>query len=833
MLDKTTYKYIVIGFITAFVVVGCSRKKDKFLNKNFHSITTKYNYLYNGNLLLDNALESLNDQEKDNFWKLLPLEKYNSEEIDKDFQNDIQTPFSQAEEKAVLAIQKHSMNINGKEENPIMDEAYLLLGKSRYYDKRFIPSLEAFNYILFKYPTSQYINHVKIWKEKINIRLGQSETAIVNLKELILDNKLENQDLAEANIYLAQAYINTKSQDSATSCLKIARQLISEKPLRARYNYILGQLYDDFKNKDSANTLYNENISYKRKIPREFLIHSHIRRTTNTDSINNSIIELQELVENIENKPFLGSLFHQIATLNLRQQKDSVATKFFNRSLESIVNDEYLERVNYQKLAEINFDNNEYLSAGLYYDSTLTKLEKKTKLYRQIKKKRDNLKDVILYENITKHNDSILALVKMSNDDREEYFKSYIDELRRIEEKRKKEEKKQTDFGSQNVFDQQPKAYDKALFYFYNPNAVAYGKSAFTKKWGKRKLVNNWRWSIQFDDLKSKNEKITILQVPKDSIYSIAYYTNRLPKSSKTIDSLKLVTNDAYYKLGAIYKDQFKEFEISNQKLTTLLSNNPETFLIPPAKYSIYKNYISLGQEMKAAQIKEDIIINYPTSKYAEFLLNPEETLSDTENNSMEIYKTIYDEYNNQNYLDAIALCNTNIKKLYESPIIPKIEMLKAVSIAKEFGYKRYMEQLNFIKVNYSNSIEGKEAEFIIKNVLPILSSTVFLDNDKSNNFKILYQFSKTSEADTENFVTIINEAINEIEYLELNTSRDYYNNIVTFVVLHGLKSYDGAMGLAEMLNKKPDINNKMSFVVSSENYKTIQIHKNLEEYLK
>ena len=62
MLDKTIYKYIFIGFITAFAVVGCSRKKDKFLNKNFHSITTKYNYLYNGNNLLNEALESLNDQ---------------------------------------------------------------------------------------------------------------------------------------------------------------------------------------------------------------------------------------------------------------------------------------------------------------------------------------------------------------------------------------------------------------------------------------------------------------------------------------------------------------------------------------------------------------------------------------------------------------------------------------------------------------------------------------------------------------------------------------------------------------------------------------------------
>ena len=832
MFNKIRLKYIFIGLISAFVVVGCSRKKDKFLNKNFHSITTKYNYLYNGNNLLGEALESLNEEEKDNFWELLSLEKYSSEETAKDFQNDIQTPFSQAEEKAALAIQKHSMNINGKEENPIMDEAYLLLGKARYYDQRFIPSLEAFNYILFKYPSSQYINNVKIWKEKINIRLGQSEMAIVNLKELILENTLKNKDLAEANIYLAQAYINTKSQDSAITCLKTARNLINEKPIKARYNYILGQLYDNFKYRDSAETLYDENISYKRKIPRELLIHSYIRRSANSDSINNSIIELQELVENIENRPFLGSLYHQIALLTLRQQKDSIATKFFNRSLESIVNDEYLERVNYQKLADISFNNNEYLIAGLYYDSTLTKLQKKTKLYRQIKKKRDNLKDVILYESITKYNDSILALINMNNADRKEYFRLYIDELKRKEEKRKELEK-QTDFGSQNVFDQQSKAYDEAIFYFYNPSAIAYGKSAFTKKWGKRKLVNNWRWSIEFSDLKNKDEGIVRSEIPQDSIYSVAYYLNRIPKSSATIDSLKLVTNDAYYKLGAIYKDQFKEFEISNQKLTILLSNNPETSLIPPAKYSMYKNYISLNEETKATKTKEEIIINYPTSKYAEFLLNPETALLDTENNPTEIYNTIYEEYNNQNYINAISLCDINIKKLYDSPILPKIEMLKAVSIAKEFGYNSYLEHLNFIKLNYSNSIEGKEAEFIIKNVLPLLSSTSFTENEEGNNFKILYPFSNASDVDIESFVATINEAVNEIEYLDLKTSRDYYNNIVTFVALHGLKSYDGAMGLVEMLNEKADINNKKSFVVSSENYKTIQIHKNLEEYLK
>jgi hypothetical protein len=421
----------------------------------------------------------------------------------------------------------------------------------------------------------------------------------------------------------------------------------------------------------------------------------------------------------------------------------------------------------------------------------------------------------------------------MDQKDREAYFETYIKELKIIQAQLKEEDAKTNNFGSQNLFDQKNSSYDEAVFYFYNPTAVSYGKGAFSKKWGKRKLVNNWRWSIEFDDLKKKDEGIANLEIPEDSLYNVDYYINKIPKSIKVIDSIKLVTNDAYYKLGAIYKDQFKEFKISNQKLTTLLNNSPEESLIPPAKYSIYKNQISLGDSEQAELIRDDIINNYPKSKYAEFLLNPEEAVFAVENNPIAIYNTIYQEYSDQNYIKAIELCDQKIKKLFDTPIISKIEMLKAVSIAKEYGYSQYKEQLNFIKLNYSNTIEGKEAEYILEEVLPLLSSKAFSENEVSNNFKIIYEFSNPLKEEITNFITLINNAINEIEYLELKTSKDYYNNIVTFVVLHGLKSYDGAMGLAEMLDKKPGIQKNNSFVISSENYKTIQIHKNLEEYLK
>src|SRR5690554_6546940 len=92
--------------------------------------------------------------------------------------------FNRAEEKAAKANQKHSMYINGQERHPQIGEAYLLLGKARYYDGRFIPALDAFNFIFDRYPTSNNINMAKVWKAKTNIRLRNEEFAIENLKRI-------------------------------------------------------------------------------------------------------------------------------------------------------------------------------------------------------------------------------------------------------------------------------------------------------------------------------------------------------------------------------------------------------------------------------------------------------------------------------------------------------------------------------------------------------------------------------------------------------------------------------------------------------------------------
>ena len=292
---------ILSFFFLAILIAGCSRKKDKFLNKNFHSVTTKYNFLFNGNNLYAEGLSDLENDVIENFWTLLPLEKFKFYRIDDE---ERETNFTRAEEKATLAIQKHSMNVDGKERNPIMDQAYFLLGKARYFDNRFIPALEAFNYILYKYPTSEYINKVKIWKEKINIRLDQNKYAIDNLKELLEEENLLIEERSLANSYLAQAFINIEQIDSAAYFLKKSNQQFKNIKNNPRNTFLLAQLYQELKVKDTASELYSEIIDLHRKIPRKFYIHSYINKSSISDSIENSIMELKELTMNFENNNF-------------------------------------------------------------------------------------------------------------------------------------------------------------------------------------------------------------------------------------------------------------------------------------------------------------------------------------------------------------------------------------------------------------------------------------------------------------------------------------------------------------------------------------------------
>lgn len=833
---KTIFNYIVLGALTVFTITSCSRKKDKFLNRTWHSVNTKYNVLYNGTVALEAGKIAVNSAYKENYWEVLPVERL---QITDDIDSNTKTKdpsIELAEVKAVKAIQKRGMNIKGKEKNPQIDEAYILLGQARYFDNRFIPALEAFNYILFKYPASSNINLAKIWRAKTNLRLQNEETAIKNLKQLIALEPLSKKDRVEATSTLAQAYITTKSLDSAITQLQLASQLTKNNEQRGRLHFIEGQLYSALGIKDSANIAFDKVIDLNRRTPRDYMISAHLEKIKNFDIENGNKLALQDLLEDLEtnreNRPFLDKIYHRIAAYHLQNKSDSVAITYFNKSLRTNSEDDYLTALNYQTLGDLSYDYSEYSKAGSYYDSTLLSLKDNSKSYRAIKRKRDNLEDVIYYESISRDNDSILSLVALSDTDKEAYFQTYIESLKLAEEASEKGAALTGNGfdGSTNVVAKKGKT-----FYFYNPTSVAFGKNEFIRIWGERALEANWRWSSKT----TQSESETVLETENgvdnsdQERFSVDYYLAQIPTEQTALDSIAKERNFAYYQLGLIYKDKFKDYKRAQGKLEALLTQNPEDRLVLPTKYNLYKLYALLEFKRLQARAKNDIIENHPDSRYAEILLNPESALLNTENSPETRYNNLYAQFESGNYQEVIDGCDIQIIRLDGDEIVPKLELLKVTSKARLFGFEAYKEGLNFVALNYPSSIEGKKAAQMYETVIPALENQEFVQDSTQTSFKLIFKF-ETKETDQSIALEgVLKAAIEGVDYFNYTVSRDRYDTNTIFVVVHGLKSVQGALGFVEILENKNDLKiSKPFFGISSKNYQTVQIHKNVKTYL-
>ncbi len=837
-------------FVALFLVTSCSRKKDTFVNRNFHALGTKYNILYNGEIALENGRATVDNAATDNYWELLPIERMQvSEDIFLPGQSKNQD-FERAEEKAIKAVQKHGMNIKGKEHNPQIDEAYLLLGKARYFDQRFIPALEAFNYILYKYPASDKINTAKVWREKTNVRLDNDDLAIKNLKRLLEQEQLEDQDLADATAILAQAYINTKAKDSAITQLAVAAEYTSKNKEKARYNYIIGQLYNDFGKIDSANIAFDKVIDMHRKIPRSYYINAHLAKATNFDSINGDKLAfleyLTDLEEDRENRPFLDKIYYRIAEFHRSNQRDSMAVAYYNKSLRATRGDKELKSRDYLTLGNMNFDQAIYKVAGAYYDSTMTNMKLNSKPYRIIKRKRENLDDVIYYEDIAKANDSILHLAGLSEADQLAYFTEYTTKLKAIAEAEalKAEAEKRRNAGIQTVANankvgQAPSRAPagaipgKQDFYFYNQTTVSYGKNEFVKIWGDRELKDNWRLSSSksntFNAIKDGD---SLADAVVDERFDPNFYISQIPLEQTVLDSLAKDRNFAYYQLGSIYKDKFKEYELAKNRLESLLKNNPEDRLILPSKYNLYKLYIELGEDQNAENMKMDIINNHSESRYAEILLNPESNLNNDENSPESLYANLYQQFLDQEYAEVIAKAETYIKQFEGDPMAPKFEILKASANGRLYGFEAYKTGVNYVALTYPNSEEGKMAEQIIETSFPLFANKTFISDDEAKHFNVLYPFKAAENEKIADFKTKLDEAISKITYFDLSTSIDVYDEDTIFVVVHGLKSVQGATGFAEILEERKVKINRNFYSISSPNYEIIQRHKSLNEYL-
>ena len=730
-----------IGFLSVLLfIISCSTKKDAFLNRNYNALTAQYNILYNGGVAFDKGLSEINVNYEDDFFELLPIEPLSFENIKfripilstgakepgigfdvkkTEEPEEALTPFDIAEQKAVKAIQKHSMNINGKERNKKIDDAYLLLGKSRYYTERFIPAIDAYNYIIANYPNASLINETKIWRAKAHIRIENEELAIETLEILLRKPDLPDFIREDANTALAMAYAKLDSVNTVRNYLWEATKTSKNKTQRARNLFVLGQLYSLDKIKDTASMVFKKLINFK-QAPYKFRIHAEIELAKNAVSDSSSLAILErykKLIKNRDNRPYLDAIYYQVAVLE--QERDSLneAILNYNKSLRAKNGGAKQKTYSYEQLAKIYFKDLDYVTSGAYYDSILQVANNKNTLrIKRFERRAKNLSSLVKYEKNLQKNDSILTLAALPKEQLEQYFQEYIDKIKKEDEELAQKKLNQISFGSSFGGGlQSTKA--KGKWYFYNTQSLGFGKSEFKRVWGSRPLEDNWRISDKSIIVNASNEDKDLVTNIKNPRYEISTYLETVPSSAKELDSLTFDRNTALFELGLIYKEQFKNPPKATRNLERLLVSNPDKELILPANYHLYQLYLLTGNT-KAAQYKDFILNSYPDSPFSKIILNPEIELSKEKevDEDAEVYEIAYKLYKDDFFEDAICFIDMTIPTLIKGSIlVSKFELLKAYAIGKYQNKDSYIAALEKVAVGYPQTEQGKKALEIMK----------------------------------------------------------------------------------------------------------------------
>lgn len=721
------------------MVFACSTKKDSVINRNYHALTTKFNVLFNGKEAFKIGLKAINETYEDNFWKQLPIEplSFKEEALVASKPNKGQfsgfdaapikketvkatSPFDRAEEKAVKAIQKHSMNIVEKERNRQIDDAYLLLGKARYYSQRFIPAIEAFNYVIENYPDASLINETKIWRAKANIRLDNERFAIESLKYLLvikdtLEADLPNEIRERGYTALAMAYVQTDSLQKAKESLINATRTNDNSVQAARNLFVLGQMYASENKKDSATTAFKRIVNF-RKAPYKFKIHAQIEIAKNFPKDSSSVAlhkTLQKLIKNRNNRSYLDALYYQVGALE--ENKDSIflAVENYNKSLRAKNAKPTQKTYTYERLGNLYFKNNEFQLASAYYDSVLQVAENKNELrIRRVKRKFKNLASLIAFENTVKTNDSILKLVAMPVEAQEAYFQEYVDTLKKKDEAIAQQKLNQLAFG--NSFGSSLQSISKGGWYFYNGQSLSFGKTTFQKTWNNRALEDNWRWASK--RAMSTSATTALKEAVASKRYDVPSYIATIPTDEIIIDSLKIYRNQGLYELGLIYKQQFVNLPLSIEKLERLLTLQPKENKLLSIYYNLYQIYTTVKNKPKAAFFKNKILTAYADTKFAQMIqfpnkkLTTEKSLSETE----KTYKEMYYLYKEGVFEEVVQKIDEMLPKIQNSILIPKFELLKAYCLGKYMEKATYLKAMKFVALSYGNSEEGKKAKQIV-----------------------------------------------------------------------------------------------------------------------
>lgn len=736
-----TKKYTLAAFFLlvagTFFFSACSTKKNTWTRRTYHNITAHYNVYWNGMDLMRQGIKDYDAQMKDNFSLVLPVYNFGDKTGNKaaNFSDN-------AIKKASKTIQKHSMFFNKKEYCKWIDDAYMLIGKAYFYKKDYGMARRTFEFVIKTYNDNEIKYDAMYWLAMANFQLGD-----FNRGEPMLDMLLNKINKGEApskyeekvNLAYANSYILQKNYDGAVPYLNRALELNPKVKMKTRIYFILGQIYQKQEDPERAAAMYTEVLKHTSPYEMEFnakinLAQCYTSKSTDRDYI---IKKLKKMLKDEKNLEFQDQIYYALAQISLTDKDTTLAIQYLGKSVSTSKNNNYQRAISALQLADIYFSFPNYPMAQAYYDSTMQFLPTDFANYKALKKKTETLTDLVMQLQLISREDSLQALASMPEDLRNKIIDKII--AKYISDEVKKQQAEQTKQQNQMFATQEDKSATTSTqgrWYFYNATTLASGFSTFAKKWGRRKLEDNWFLTdkaITMTPLEQPDTSQAMIAEESDSVAGKKpepkitnpkdrrFYSKDIPLTPAKLTASNQKIMDAYYKAGFIYIEGLNDYGHSIESFEILLQKYPVFARKAQTYYELYTLYSELKNDPKSDYYKNLLLTGYPETDYAKLLINPGyyKELASRKSESSKLYEVTYKAFQNQQYYMVISnAAEAQEKYKSDTTLLPRFDYLRALSLGKIEVADSMIVALNKIQKDYPRSPVSSLAQEVLTSLV-------------------------------------------------------------------------------------------------------------------
>lgn len=713
------------------------------------------------------------------------------------------------------------------------------------------------------------LQHANLWLARTYVERENYPGVERVLNSLKGNPNLQDDVQKELPIVWAYYALRRKNYAGAIPHLESAIELADKRHEKARLAFILGQIAEMDKSFDVAARYYERTVDLSSDYTLVFNAKLNLART----SFESGAASSQEMVQRLErmlrdekNTEYKDQIYFALAQIALRQPDLPLAIEHLQNAVaHGPANRPQLTESNYL-LAQLYYETGDYVSAKSAYDATLGTMLKNDSRYRQVDRLSKNLTDIARYLNDIALQDSLLRLSLLSPGERVELANA----LHKKQSSSKQSQDGNTPGalaagkgtrpgaalavggtgGPQAIPTSGQSVGVQSNFFAYNPKEVKRGQREFKNNWGDRPLSDNWRIS-SISSRYTTFEEAEKTAAPQDvplTQQEILKILQGIPDTEEQKEAAHEIIQNAMLQLGSLYRDKLEDYNQSIEILESLLQKYPDTKYTLDAYYQLYLSHISINNLSRAEYYKNKIIAEYPSSKYALVLTDPDYLSKQlTEEQRLDRhYQEVYDLVERGRFEEAKAKID-GAKETFGTnhKLQAKYSILEAMCLGNMEGKEAYVEALKKVIGSYPGTPEEIKARDMLlllgeyQGSRLNLSSAPKFEPDPTGIHFILVMITDHKDADAQDVkvsISNFNRKYYNLDKLKISSLRFDTQGNQTLVLVRSFKDAATAMKYFENAKKNggefaPSGTNYEIFPVTQNNYREIVKQKSIEPY--